>query len=96
VSYFCPSTYLTEIATFRPKSWMIDKLIQLVRDGFQKVTDSRSTNTSYKLGDILSISFAIFSLKDPSLTFFREQYPVREENLRRIYGLESLPEDTAL
>ena len=75
---------------------MIDKLIQLVRDGFQKVTDSRSTNTSYKLGDILSISFAIFSLKDPSLTFFREQYPVREENLRRIYGIESLPGDTAL
>jgi hypothetical protein len=75
---------------------MIDKLIQLVRDGFQKVTDSRSTNTSYKLCDILSIGFAIFSLKDPSLTFFREQYPVREENLRRIYGLESLPEDTAL
>ena len=75
---------------------MIDKLIQLVRGGFQKVTDSRSTNTSYKLCDILSIGFAMFSLKDPSLTFFREQYPVREENLRRIYGIESLPGDTAL
>lgn len=75
---------------------MIDKLIQLVREGFEKVTDSRRSNSSYELADILSTGFAIFSLKDPSLAFFREQYPVREENLRRIYGIGSLPGDTAL
>ena len=74
---------------------MIDKLIQLLRDGFSKVPDNRRNNNSYELRDILSIGFAMFSLKDPSLTFFREEYPVREENLQRIYGIDSLPGDTA-
>lgn len=75
---------------------MIDKLIKLVRKGFSSVSDTRRNNSSYSLVDMLSTSFAIFSLKDPSLACFREQYPVREENLRRIYGIEDLPSDTGL
>ena len=75
---------------------MIDKLIQLVRKGFDQITDHRRNNNSYTLSDLLTTGFAMFSLKDPSLALFREQYPVREENLRRIYGIESLPGDTAL
>ena len=75
---------------------MIDNLIRLVRDGFAKIQEHRSDNLSYPLVDLLSTGFAIFSLKDPSLSLFREQYPMREENLRRIYGIEALPSDTAL
>ena len=75
---------------------MIDKLIKLVREGFAQIPDHRADNLSYNLVDMLSTGFAIFSLKDPSLACFREQYPVREENLRRIYGIEGLAGDTAL
>ena len=75
---------------------MIDKLIKLLRIGFAKVTDTRSSNKSFKLVDLLSIGFAIFSLKDSSISSFTEQYSVRAENLKRIYGIEALPGETAL
>lgn len=71
-------------------------MIQLVRKGFDTIVDHRRDNNSYALADYLMTGFAMFSLKDPSLAFYREQYPVREENLRRIYGIESMPGDTAL
>lgn len=74
----------------------IDKLIELARTGFKKVTDSRKKNLSYGLTDLLSIAFAMFSLKDSSLSSFREQYSVRAENLKQLYGIETLPGDTAL
>jgi hypothetical protein len=75
---------------------MIDKLIQLAKKGFENIADHRSDNSSYALADYLMTGFAMFSLKDPSLAFYQEQYPVREENLRRIYGIESVPGGTAL
>ncbi len=75
---------------------MIDELIKLVRDGFKSISDHRSYNSTYSLADLLSAGFAIFSLKDPSLLAFREQYPGRSDNLKRIYGIERIPEDTAL
>lgn len=75
---------------------MIDELIKQVRDGFMCITDHRKYNSTYSLGDLLSAGFAIFSLKDPSLLSFRQQFPIRSENLKRIYGIERIPEDTAL
>lgn len=75
---------------------MIDELIKLVREGFKSIGDHRKYNSTYSLEDLLSAGFAIFSLKDPSLLAFREQYPQRSENLKRIYGIERIPEDTAL
>jgi len=75
---------------------MVDKLIKLVRKGFEQIKDHRRNNRSYILGDLLSTGFAMFSLKDSSLSLFRELYPMREKNLRRIYGIRSLPADTAL
>lgn len=75
---------------------MIDKLIQLAKKGFDGIIDHRKDNSSYTLTDYLMTGFAVFSLKDPSLAQYREQYPVREENLRRIYGITNLPGDTAL
>jgi len=75
---------------------MIDELIKLVREGFKSIKDHRKYNFTYSLEDLLSAGFAIFSLKDPSLLAFREQYPMRSENLKRIYGIDQIPADTAL
>jgi hypothetical protein len=87
---------LLKVNTFRPKSWMTDKLIQLVRDGFEKVTDPRRANSKLELPNLLNLSFSMFHLKDSSLSSFREQFSVRAENLERIYGVNVLPGDTAL
>ena len=75
---------------------MIDKIINLVRSGFKTVTDPRRDNLTYPLPDLLNLSFAMFSLKDSSLSAFKEQFSVRAENLQRVYGVDSLPGDTAL
>lgn len=75
---------------------MIDELIKLVREGFMSIKDHRKYNSTYSLGDLLSAGFAIFSLKDPSLLAFRQQFATRSENLKRIYGIEQIPGDTAL
>ena len=75
---------------------MIDELIKLVRAGFRSIGDHRKNNASYALEDLLSAGFAIFSLKDPSLLAFRQQFPRRSENLKRIYGIAQIPEDSAL
>lgn len=75
---------------------MIDELIKLVRDGFKSISDHRGYNATFSLEDLLSAGFAIFSLKDPSLLAFRHQFSRRSENLKRIYGIEQIPEDTAL
>jgi hypothetical protein len=75
---------------------MIDKIIKLVREGFEQVSDPRRNNSSYKMADLLSLAYAMFHLKDSSLSAFREQFSVRAENLGRVYGVEVLPGDTAL
>jgi Transposase DDE domain len=75
---------------------MIDELIKLIREGFMSIKDHRKYNSTYSMGDLLSAGFAIFSLKDPSLLAFRQQFPLRSENLKRIYGIKQIPEDTAL
>ena len=75
---------------------MIDKIIQLVRDGFQNVSDQRRNNSSYTMPNLLSLAFAMFHLKDSSLSTFREQFSVRAENLSRVYGVDKLCGDTAL
>lgn len=75
---------------------MIDKIIQLVRSGFEGVTDLRRNNSSYTMANLLNIGFAMFHLKDSSLSSFREQFSVRAENLECVYGVKELPGDTAL
>ncbi len=75
---------------------MMDELIKLVRMGFKSIMDHRKYNFTFPLEDLLCAGFAIFSLKDPSLLAFRQQFPRRSENLKRIYGIEQIPEDSAL
>lgn len=77
---------------------MIDTLINQVRTGLSEVPDHRMAagNLQYSLIDNLMAGFAIFSLKDSSLLEFRELIKERQENLRRIYGLDKIPQDSAL
>lgn len=77
---------------------MFDQLTQQVGEFFTQVKDHRGPNATYPLGDCLKAGYAMFSLKSPSLLAFRQslEYEVRQENLQRIYGLQSIPGDTAL
>jgi len=68
----------------------------LLRIGFQSIKDPRSTNITYELPSLLSLAFAMFHLKDSSLSSFKEQFSVRAENLQRVYGVDVLMGDTAL
>jgi hypothetical protein len=38
----------------------------------------------------------MFSLKDPSVAFYRREYPNRIDNLKRVYGIEKVPGNTAM
>jgi hypothetical protein len=58
---------------------MIDSLIKLGGEGFMSVKDHWKYNSTYSLEDLLSAGFAVFSLKDPSLLAFRQQFPRRSE-----------------
>lgn len=75
---------------------MIDELLRLVRVGFEEIKDVRKFNQTYSLSSMLGLSFAMFHLKDSSLSSFREQYSIRFENLKSVYGVNVLPGDTAI
>ena len=75
---------------------MIDKLIQGIKRAFDKVTEHRYKNAQIPLGDYLQSAFAMFHLKDPSLHQYRTNYPEREANLERVYGITNLPSDTGM
>lgn len=74
---------------------IIDKLIKSVRTCFDGVQDPRSENSTYTFSNLLNMGFAMFHLKDPTLSAYKEQYDVRSDNLRRVYGVEHLVGDTA-
>ena len=75
---------------------MIDKLISLLGSGFDQIADHRRSNQSYDLSSYLKLSLAMFHLKDPSLSSFRNSFDVRAENLERVYDVKELPGDTAI
>lgn len=75
---------------------LFDNIVKRLREKFSTIKDNRRKNTTYALTDLLSIAFAMFSLKDSSLSSFRDKFSIRGENLERIYGIEQLCGDTAL
>lgn len=74
---------------------IIDKLIKSVRTCFDGIQDPRSENFTYTFSNLLNMGFAMFHLKDPTLSAYKEQYDVRSDNLRTVYGVEHLVGDTA-
>ena len=73
----------------------LNKVIEKVRSGFEKIADHRAANASISLTDILMSAFAMFSLKDSSLLEFDERR-AKGENLKSVYGLGEVPCDTTM
>jgi hypothetical protein len=73
----------------------VDKLLQVIRAGFEKVKEHRAANASLSLSDTLMSAFAMFSLKDSSLLEFDERR-AKATNLQQIYGLGRVPSDTQM
>jgi hypothetical protein len=76
------------------KQLSADALFRIVRSGFAHIPDHRSGDTEISLTDTLMSSFAMFSLKSPSLLAFDEERSAG--NLRTIYGIEQAPCDTRM
>lgn len=75
---------------------MVNQLIKYITSAFESIPDPRRNNASYSLSSLLSLSFAMFHLKDSSLLAFRNRFSLRAENLERVYGVSQLPGDTAI
>ena len=70
-------------------------LLKTVRSGFGQIADHRAANGSISLSDALMSGFGMFSLKDSSLLEFDDRRS-KDENLRKIYGLQKVPSDTQM
>jgi len=69
--------------------------LKTVRSGFEQIAEHRAANASISLTDALMSGFGMFSLKDSSLLEFDDRRS-KDENLRKIYGLEKVPSDTQM
>ena len=72
-----------------------DNLLKRVREGFEQIKEHRASNISISLSDALMSAFAMFSLKDSSLLEFDERRQ-KDENLKQVYGLETIPSDSQM
>ena len=70
-------------------------LLKTVRSSLGQIAEHRGGNRSISLTDALMSGFGIFSLKDSSLLEFDDRRS-KDENLRKIYGLEKVPSDTQM
>jgi len=70
----------------------IDRLYVL----FSSVADTRSSNRTHSMPDILMSGYAMFALKHPSLLSFEQQTRVEQQNLKQIYGIRSFCSDAQL
>ena len=80
----------------RQEKITFDALVQTVNAEFAKISDQRRANATYKLTDFLRSTFAMFSLKTPSLLSFDERTKVESRNLKSIYQIEAIPSDTQM
>jgi hypothetical protein len=58
-----------------------DELMRWLDGEFQELPEHRASNTRYALADVLKSTFAMFSLKAPSLLDFKKQSQTQENNL---------------
>src|SRR5262252_9651219 len=71
-----------------------DALLRSIQAVFSHIPDHRQGDAEIPLGDALMSTFAMFSLKSPSLLAFDK---VRaEDNLQSIYGIGRGPCDTSM
>jgi len=69
---------------------------QVITPFFNQITDSRQSNSSYSLSDVLKSSFAMFSLKSPSLFSFQKRSKAEGSNLLKIFGISKIPSDNGI
>lgn len=77
---------------------MVDKIIKRVKESLDSIQDHRMEggNLQHTLGDTMMSAYAMFHLKDPSLLVFRQRLDERWSNMERVYGMKSVPKDTAM
>jgi len=75
---------------------MFDYLLSKVHEKISQIPDHRKTTPDYPLADVLMSAFAMFSLKDPSLLSFVENYPTRAENLSTVFKIGKIPTDNGI
>jgi len=75
-----------------------DALFSNMRQESEKIPDFRKGKPGISIPDALMSSFAIFSLKGPSLLQFeqRRENPAESQNLRNIYGIDVIPSDSRM
>ena len=72
-----------------------DNLLKRIRAEFDQVKDHRASNVVISLSDVLTSAFAMFLLKDSSLLEFDGRRE-KDDNLKRIYKIETVPSDTQM
>ncbi len=78
------------------KNLSADSLFHMLRSAFDRIHDPREDASDISLGNALMSSFAMFSLKDPSLLAFDARRRDPSDNFRSIYGIERVPCDTQM
>jgi len=76
------------------KHFSADALYALIRNGFERIPDSRNAASTIPLTDALMSAFAMFCLKDPSLLAFDERRS--DGNLKALFGIGQIPSDTRM
>ncbi len=82
-------------ATVR-KHLSADALIRTIRSSFEHVDETRKRAPAIPIEDALMSSFAMSSLKDPSLLAFEHRRLAYGRNLKSIYKMNSIPSDTQM
>lgn len=75
---------------------MFDHLVSKVEQTIAQIKDHRKTKAEYRLQDCLMGGLAMFSLKDPSLLSFVENYVCRKSNLEQVFKIKKIPSDNGL
>lgn len=80
------------------KTLSIPSLLKRVRQTFNQLPERRRKGIVYPLPEALMSAVAMFSLKDETLYAFDDlrHDPVRQQNLRQLYGIEQAPCDTQM
>ena len=75
---------------------MFDYLVNKVYESVEHLDDHRKTDRGHALTDVVMSAFAMFSLKDPSVLAFKNNYEVRRENLEEVFKIKEVPSDNGL
>jgi hypothetical protein len=78
----------------KDNKYSFDNTYEHVRKEFDGVMDVRKGVCTYDLGDILSMGFALFSLKSPSVLNFVEQTERESGNIKSVYRIKDFAKES--